>query len=235
MEGPAAEARANAFPEEGAGAEEPQPDLAQVRSGQARQQDGRTTGSRNELTNAADVRKPRFGAFGMFRQENGATLSQQASRFGEESKLVSAAWKALSDEQRAEYERKYDDAFAKYKALARGPEELRPDFAQVRPKRARQQDGGATASHDAPTHAAAGVAGEAVAVCKPRFGAFGMFRRENGATFRQQASSFGEESKLISAAWKALGEEQRAEYKRKYDDAFADYKSSWVKSLPELD
>lgn len=61
-------------------------------------------------------KKPTGGAFGMFLREKRADFQQSGRRAPEVSKMVSVAWKALSEAERTPYHEAFQTSQAKYKS-----------------------------------------------------------------------------------------------------------------------
>lgn len=160
----------------------------------------------------AAVKKPVGGAYGTFMNEKREEFKKQAAAagdktFGGPAKLASAAWKAKSDAEKAPYQKRYEEAKAKWDAYKDSDDYVAPE------KKAKKEEKGKK-DKDAPK--------------RPAGGAYGAFMNEKRAEFQQKAKESGDTSfagptKLGSAAWKAMGEEEKAKYEAKYQAAKAKY------------
>lgn len=163
---------------------------------------------------AEQLKKPVGGAYGVFLSEKREEFKKEAEKAGEGitgvTKRAGAAWKALSDAEKAPYEEKYKGKKAEFDAF-------KSTDAYVAPERKAKKgarEAKPAKDKDAPK--------------RPAGGAYGIFMNEKREEFKQQAVAKGENpvtgtAKLGAAAWKAVGEAEKATYEEKYKAAKEKY------------
>ena len=165
-----------------------------------------------------EPKKVAGGAFGQFLAEKRSELQKelQGKPVTEITKLASAKFKALSEEERAIYQEKYLTAKAKYEADLKAFEEAGGEKKQRKAKG--KKDGKKKKDPDAPK--------------RPGGGAYGCFLAKHRAAFQKETAGqpVTAVTKLASAKWSALSVEEKKiyedEYKAKkeaYDEAMKSY------------
>ncbi|CAK9081247.1 FACT complex subunit SSRP1 (Facilitates chromatin transcription complex subunit SSRP1) (Structure-specific recognition protein 1) [Durusdinium trenchii] len=165
-----------------------------------------------------EPKKVAGGAFGQFLAEKRSELQKelQGKPVTEITKLASAKFKALSEEERAIYQEKYLTAKAKYEADLKAFEEAGGEKKQRKAKG--KKDGKKTKDPDAPK--------------RPGGGAYGCFLAKHRAAFQKETAGqpVTAVTKLASAKWSALSADEKKiyedEYKAKkeaYDEAMKSY------------
>ncbi|CAK9036904.1 High mobility group-T protein (HMG-T) (HMG-T1) (HMG-1) [Durusdinium trenchii] len=165
-----------------------------------------------------EPKKVAGGAFGQFLAEKRSELQKelQGKPVTEITKLASAKFKALSEEERAIYQEKYVTAKAKYEADLKAFEEAGGEKKQRKAKG--KKDGKKKKDPDAPK--------------RPAGGAYGCFLAKHRAAFQKETAGqpITAVTKLASAKWSALSAEEKTiyedEYKAKkeaYDEAMKSY------------
>ena len=165
-----------------------------------------------------EPKKVAGGAFGQFLAEKRSELQKelQGKPVTEITKLASAKFKALSEEERAIYQEKYLTAKAKYEADLKAFEEAGGEKKQRKAKG--KKDGKKKKDPDAPK--------------RPGGGAYGCFLAKHRAAFQKETAGqpVTAVTKLASAKWSALSADEKKiyedEYKAKkeaYDEAMKSY------------
>jgi len=162
------------------------------------------------------MKKPTGGGYGQFLSEKRAEFKKQADAAGDKTavgpvKLAGAAWKAMGDKEKAPYEKKYQEAKAKFEAFKNSDAYEAPEKKE---KKGHKGDAKPKKDKDAPK--------------KPVGGAYGVFGNEKREEFKAKAvaagdNSFGGGAKLASVAWKAMSDADKASYQKKYEAAKAKY------------
>ncbi|CAK9035935.1 unnamed protein product [Durusdinium trenchii] len=166
-----------------------------------------------------EPKKVAGGAFGQFLAEKRSELQKelQGKPVTEITKLASAKFKALTEEERAVYQEKYVAAKAKYDADLKAFEEAGGERKQRKTKGSKK-DGKKKKDPDAPK--------------RPAGGAYGCFLAKNRAAFQKETAGqpITAVTKLASAKWSALSADDKKvfedEYKAKkeaYDEAMKSY------------
>mmetsp|Transcript_74110 Transcript_74110/g.90980 ORF Transcript_74110/g.90980 Transcript_74110/m.90980 type:complete len:211 (-) Transcript_74110:61-693(-) len=169
-------------------------------------------------------KKPVGGAYGQFMAEKRPEFLKACAgkRASEVSKMGGAAWKKLSESEKAPYQTKADEAKKIYeeamkKFLDAGGEKQKGARA-LRTEKKKEKEGGKKKEKD-PNKPK-----------KPTGGAFGCFLNKNRAEFMKKVpkgSSVTAVSKIASAEWKALSEAK----KKVYEDEYKTKKEAYEKAL----
>jgi hypothetical protein len=164
---------------------------------------------------AEQLKKPVGGAYGVFLAEKREEFTKQAAAAGEKgvtgvAKRAGAAWTALSDAEKAPYEAKYQAKKTEYDSFKSSDAYVAPEKKAKKGSR----DAKPAKDKDAPK--------------RPAGGAYGIFMSEKREEFKTKAVAAGDHpitgtAKLASAAWKDVGEAEKAEYEKKYQEAKAKY------------
>eukprot|EP00927_Polykrikos_kofoidii_P018798 TRINITY_DN1875_c0_g2_i1.p1 TRINITY_DN1875_c0_g2~~TRINITY_DN1875_c0_g2_i1.p1 ORF type:complete len:229 (-),score=58.85 TRINITY_DN1875_c0_g2_i1:236-844(-) len=168
------------------------------------------------------------GGYGQFVAEKRAEFTKACSGkpISAVSTMASAAWKNLSAKEKMPYEKKFEEAKAKYESdmeafLAAGGTKALGTRALKSQKRKAKEDGGkskyAKKDPNKPK--------------KPAGGAFGVFLNKNRPDFQKQCpGNMTGVSKLASSKWKLMSDAEKepfeAEYalkKREFDEAMKSY------------
>jgi len=183
-----------------------------------------------DAAKAEAPKKPVGGAYGVFTNEKRDEFKKQAASAGDKSfggpaKLASAAWKALSDAEKAPYQQKYEEAKAAHDAYKASDSYVAPEKKAKRGDKEKK----AEKDKDAPK--------------RPVGGAYGAFMNEKRSEFQKKVEeaggkSFGGAAKLASAAWGAMSDADKAAYEEKYQATKAKYEAdmaTYKASKPEAD
>lgn len=173
-------------------------------------------------------KKPVGGAYGFFATEKRPEYQKTATKSTEVSKMAGEAWKKLSDAQKKPYQKKYEDAKAKYDTdmaafLAGGGEKSKGLRAQ-RAEKKRERNGKKKKDANAPK--------------KPSGGGYGVFLAENRAAIVKSLPAghkITDVSKAAGAQWKALSDAAKQPYTDKFRKKQDEYKAAfeeYKKSLP---
>jgi hypothetical protein len=165
-------------------------------------------------------KKPIGGAYGQFMNENRAAFAKECEGkpITEVAKLGGARFKELSAEEKAKYQKKFEDAHTKYKTDMEAF--LQAGGEKAQPKR-KSKDGKAKKQKKDPE-----------APKRPAGGAFGCYLNKMRPEFMKecQGKPITAITKLASERWKQLGEKEKEafeqEYKVKkeaYDEAMKNY------------
>lgn len=169
-------------------------------------------------------KKPVGGAFGAFSNEKRpefakACAGQQASAV---TKVASAAWAKMSESQKAPYQKKYEDAKAKFekdmKAFLAGGGVKEKGLAAQRKERKLEKGGGKRKKQKDPN-----------APKLPAGGGYGVFLAENRDKILKGLPvgyKVTDVSRAAGEQWKNLSDVARKPYDAKYQAKYAEYKEA---------
>jgi len=177
-------------------------------------------------------KKPVGGAYGSFLAEKRPEFTKQCAgqKASAISTLAGTSWKALTDAQKAPYEKKYLAAKEKFDKdmaafLAGGGEKVKGAAALRNEKRKAKEDPGAAgkkAKKDDPNRPK-----------RPAGGAFGCFLAKNRDAFQKACPGPASGvSKLAGAKWKALTENDKKPYEAEYQIKKAAYEKAMKNYTP---
>ena len=170
----------------------------------------------NVAPKADCAKRPASAYFSWFNEKREEFKKQAVAAgdtgFGGPAKIASAAWKAMSDADKAPYEARYQEAKAKH-------DECKASADYVKPERKQKKGEKPQKDKDAPK--------------RPAGGAYGIFMNEKRAEFTAKAkaagdNTFGGPAKLASETWKAISETDKASYEEKYQAAKEKYEAAMV-------
>ena len=157
-------------------------------------------------------KKPAGGAFGQFMNEKRAEFTKQlqGKPVSEVSKLGGSTWKAMSEADKAPYQKKFEDAKAKYAK----------DFAAfIAAGGVKKKGTVALRAEKRKAKAAKQAKKDPLKPKKPAGGAYGCFLAKHRPAFIKEC--LGQPvtvvTKLASAKWKALSEAERAPFEEEYE------------------
>ena len=156
-------------------------------------------------------KKPAGGAFGQFMNEKRAEFTKQlqGQPASEVSRHVVSTWKAMSEADKAPYQKKFEDAKAKYAK----------DFAAfIAAGGVKKKGTMALRAEKRKARAAKQAKKDPLKPKKPAGGAYGCFLAKHRPAFIKEC--LGQPvtvvTKLASAKWKALSEAERAPFEEEY-------------------
>ena len=166
-------------------------------------------------------KKPTGGAYGIFLSEHRAELQKEVGpgkAAVEVSKLAGKKYKALSDDEKAAYQKKYEEAKVKY-------EEAMKAFLDA---------GGEKKSVKRKAEKTAKAKKDPAAPKKPAGGAFGCFLAKNRAAFTEEVKGqpVTAITKLASEKWKSLNEDDKKVYQEEYEAKKAEYEEAKRSYVP---
>jgi hypothetical protein len=173
-----------------------------------------------------EPKKVTGGAFGRFLNEKRAELTEElkGKPASEVVKLASERFKALSEEGRASYEKKYKLAVEQYEKdlnsfLAAGGEKKAIKKKEKKSDEKKASRVKKQTDPDAPK--------------KPVGGAYGIFSNEKREEFTKVLAEKGEKgfgpvAKMTSEAFKALSDVEKSTYEQKYAQKVAEYKEAYA-------
>jgi len=172
-------------------------------------------------------KKPVGGAFGSFASEKRpefakACVGQKASAV---AKMAGEAWAKLSSEERAPYQKQYEEAKAKFgkdmeNFLAAGGVQEKGSRAQKSEKRKLKADKKAKKDENAPK--------------RPAGGGYGVYMNEKREEIK---NSLPKDHKITDVAkkagelWKALSEQEKKPYETKFQEKQTEYKAAMEEYL----
>ncbi|CAE7333824.1 SSRP1 [Symbiodinium natans] len=166
-------------------------------------------------------KKPTGGAYGSWLAEHRAELQKEVGPGKpacEVAKLAGVRFKALSEDTKAIYQKKFEEAKAKYDA----------DMAAF------LEAGGEKKSIKRKAEKSAKRKKDPAAPKKPAGGAFGCFLAKNRATFTEECKGqpVTAITKLASDRWKKLSEEDKKVYQEDYEAKKAEYEEAMKSYVP---
>ncbi|CAJ1437412.1 unnamed protein product [Effrenium voratum] len=172
---------------------------------------------------AEQPKKPAGGAFGQFLAEKRPELMKetQGQPITAVTKLASERFKALGDEERAAYQKKYEEAKAKFE------EDMKAFLEAGGEKKARKTKGSKGAEKLKRKK-------DPAAPKKPAGGAYGCFLAKNRSAFADQCKGqpVTAVTKLASEKWKALSEEEKKVFEEEYQTKKAAYEEAMKSYVP---
>merc|ERR1740121_315207 len=128
------------------------------------------------------------------------------------AKKGSETWKAMSDTEKQPWVKKYEEHKAAFEAYKSSEAYVAPE--RKNGKRKRGDEPAPAKDPNAPK--------------KPVGGAYGVFANDKREEFAKEAAAkgeagFGAVARLVSAAWKELGAEEKGGYQAKFEEAKAKY------------
>lgn len=174
-------------------------------------------------------KKPVGGAFGRFQAENRDALAEECKGqpITAVTKLALERFKALSEEDKAVWQKKFQEAKEKYENdmeafMAAGGEIKKADKSL---KRKGNKSSG---------NAAKKIKVDPDAPKKPVGGAYGRFLAQHRAEFQKQCEGkpASAVSKLAGDKWKALTDEEKKPYQEEYEKVVAAYKEAMKNYSP---
>eukprot|EP00928_Gymnodinium_smaydae_P052753 TRINITY_DN36922_c0_g1_i1.p1 TRINITY_DN36922_c0_g1~~TRINITY_DN36922_c0_g1_i1.p1 ORF type:complete len:317 (-),score=112.99 TRINITY_DN36922_c0_g1_i1:227-1177(-) len=171
-------------------------------------------------------KKPAGGAFGRFMAEKRSEFMKQCEGkpVSEVTKLGGAEWKKLSEEEKAPYQKQFEEAQKKYATdmeafLAaggvkqKGAAALRTEKRKAKEMKMKKKD------PNAPK--------------RPAGGAYGCYMAAHREEFQKECpGSVTGVAKLASARWKALPEDQKEKYVKEYASKAAAYEEAKKNYVP---
>jgi len=171
-------------------------------------------------------KKPAGGAFGQFMNVKRADFVKQlpGKAVSEVSKLAGSTWKALSEAEKAPYQKKYEDAKAQYEK----------DFAAFIAAGGVKAKGAAALRSEKKKAKAGKKAKDPLKPKSPVGGAFGCFLNKHRPDFMKesQGQPITAITKLASTKWKALSEADRAPFEAEYQKKKAAYAEAMKSYVP---
>ena len=166
-------------------------------------------------------KKPTGGAYGSWLAEHRAELQKEVGPGKpacEVAKLAGVRFKALSEDTKAIYQKKFEEAKAKYDA----------DMAAF------LEAGGEKKSIKRKAEKSAKRKKDPAAPKKPAGGAFGCFLAKNRATFTEECKGqpVTAITKMASDRWKKLSEEDKKVYQEDYEAKRAEYEEAMKSYVP---
>lgn len=157
-------------------------------------------------------KKPAGGAYGQFMNEKRAEFTKQlqGKPVSEVAKLGGSIWKAMSEADKAPYQKKFEDAKAKYEK----------DFAAfIAAGGVKTKGVTALRAEKRKARAAKQAKKDPLKPKKPAGGAYGCFLAKHRPAFMKecQGQSVTAVTKLASAKWKALSEAEKAPFEEEYE------------------
>jgi upstream-binding transcription factor len=174
-------------------------------------------------------KKPVGGAFGRFQAENRDALAEECKGqpITAVTKLASERFKALSEEDKAVWQKKFQEAKEKYENdveafMAAGGEIKKAD--KLLKRKGNKSSG----------NAAKKIKVDPDAPKKPVGGAYGRFLAQHRAEFQKQCEGkpVPAVTKLAGDKWKALTDEEKKPYQEEYEKAVALYKEAMKSYTP---
>jgi len=166
-------------------------------------------------------KKPTGGAFGQFSAEKRAEFMKQVAGkpASEVSKLLGAAWKDLSNAAKAPYEKKYQEAKAKFDT------DMKAFLAAGGVKKGKKEKKAKGSKKDAK---------DPDRPRKPAGGAYGCFLDQNRAELAKECKGLPVTavSKLASERWKTLSAAAKAPYEEAYKKKAAAYAEAMKTYVP---
>eukprot|EP00434_Breviolum_minutum_P015803 symbB.v1.2.013920.t1/scaffold996.1/size145880/1 len=179
----------------------------------------------------AQPKKPTGGAYGQFLVEKRAEFQKhcEGQRVTAVTKLAGEKFRALSEEEKAVYQKKFQEAQAKYEIdmkafLDAGGEKK---TTQRKGKASKEKKGNKVKDPEAPK--------------KPAGGGYGCFLAKNRAAFQKECvgQPVTAVTKLASIKWKELNAEEKKIYEDEYQakkEAYQEAMKSYVpKAVPEAE
>ena len=179
----------------------------------------------------AQPKKPTGGAYGQFLAEKRAEFQKhcEGQRVTAVTKLAGEKFRALSEEEKAVHQKKFQEAQAKYEIdmkafLDAGGEKK---TTQRKGKASKEKKGNKVKDPEAPK--------------KPAGGAYGCFLAKNRAAFQKECvgQPVTAVTKLASTKWKELNAEEKKIYEDEYQakkEAYQEAMKSYVpKAVPEAE
>ena len=166
-------------------------------------------------------KKPVGGAYGAWLAEHRAELQKElgpGKPASEVGKLAGSRFKALSEDTKAIYQKKFDDAKVKFEA----------DMAAF------LEAGGEKKSTKRKAEKSAKPKKDPDAPKKPAGGAFGCFLAKNRAAFTEECKGkpVTAVTKLASDRWKELGEDKKKVFQEEYEAKKAAYEEAKKSYVP---
>ena len=179
----------------------------------------------------AQPKKPTGGAYGQFLAEKRAEFQKhcEGQRVTAVTKLAGEKFRALSEDEKAVYQKKFQEAQAKYEIdmkafLDAGGEKK---TIQRKGKASKEKKGNKVKDPEAPK--------------KPAGGAYGCFLAKNRAAFQKECvgQPVTAVTKLASTKWKELNAEEKKIYEDEYQakkEAYQEAMKSYVpKAVPDAE
>jgi len=174
------------------------------------------------MSSTEEPKKVTGGAFGRFLTEKRPALLEECKGKPASAvvKLASERFKALSEDERAIYEEKYKQAKQQYE------KDLESFLAAGGEKKAIVRKGAGDKKQDKKSK-------DPNAPKKPVGGAYGIFSNEKRDEFTKAVEAKGEKgfgpvAKMTSEAFKALSDEEKATYEKKYEQKMLEYKEAYA-------
>mmetsp|Transcript_918 Transcript_918/g.2176 ORF Transcript_918/g.2176 Transcript_918/m.2176 type:complete len:312 (+) Transcript_918:71-1006(+) len=166
-------------------------------------------------------KKPIGGAYGVWLGEHRAELQKElgpGKPASEVAKLAGNRYKTLGEDVKAEYQKKFEDAKAKYEADMKA-------FLDA---------GGEKKGIKRKAEKASKPKKDPAAPKKPAGGAFGCFLAKNRAAFTKEVEGqpITAITKLASEKWKKLGEDEKKVYQEEYEAKKAEYEEAKKSYVP---